>query len=427
MSSFLSVSMEPLGIVLRLAALVLMPVQMALFFQALGQKRNSRALALNALHALAGLCFLVLLYDGCYRIAYLPYVREYPAAVLALGSLPWLAIAALEGASAALCAVSARDVRQFAAVHPSEQAIKQTVDLLPAGVCVSGADGTVLLSNLAMDAFCRDLTGGPLLNAEDFLQAVRDAGEPQNGRLLVRLAGDKAYLFEENTMQLEDETYQQLTAEDVSDQFRVTKELEAENARLRALQVRMKAYQVHTQELAVRQELLAARTLVHSQLGGALLTGRYAFEHPEATDRKALRRMLQQINTYLLAEVEDPEPRAGELEETLRMAAGIGISVRLQGEPPEEEKLRSLLAQAVGECAVNAVKHAGADRLDVKIGEAQGLWRFELANNGQPPKTEIIPSGGLASLAAAVRQAGGEMRIESRPEFKLIMEVHDGR
>ena len=45
----------------------------------------------------------------------------------------------------------------------------------------------------------------------------------------------------------------------MSEQYRVTRELEKKNARLRELQYRMKSYQVHENELIMRQELLAAR------------------------------------------------------------------------------------------------------------------------------------------------------------------------
>ena len=124
------------------------------------------------------------------------------------------------------------------------------------------------------------------------------------------------------------------------------------------------------------------------------------------------------------------------------MAGSIGVAVELRGEAPkedqspEERRIRSLLAQAIRECAVNAVKHAGGDRLCVEITEIskntddldntnntenKESILVAITNNGKPPKGPIAESGGLLSLRRSVESAGGEMRVESSPNFLLIL------
>lgn len=415
MSAFQMIVSTPLGVALRLGAMLLVLGQITLWLLALRARRGALCRALSSLHLALGLAFLAPLLDGAYSLEYLPYVRDYPPFVQALYRLPWPAIAGAELASLLVLAACTVSQVRFARRHPSAQTIKQGVDLLPAGVCVSDPEGTVFLSNLTMNRWARRLTGASLSDGNVLLRAVRTLGDAQGDKRLVRLEDGAALLFAERPLELDGRRYIQLTAEDVSEQYRVTRELEEKNARLRDLQYRMKTYQVRETELITRQELLAARTTVHNQLGGALLTGKYHLEHPERTDPEALRLMLLQINTYLLAEAEDPEPRTDGYESARRLADGIGVSVALTGQVPEEGILRELLGQAIRECAANTVKHAGGDRLEVTLNRDG----FRIANNGAPPSGPILPTGGLRSLQLAVEQAGGRMTLEHQPVFSL--------
>ena len=125
--------------------------------------------------------------------------------------------------------------------------------------------------------------------------------------------------------------------------------------------------------------------------------------------------MLSQLNTYLLAEVEDPEPHTDEYDDALRLASGIGVTVTVTGTVPTDGLRRTLLGKAIAECAANTVKHAGGDRLEVKV-ENGG---FTITNNGAAPNKAIVPSGGLYTLRLAAEQAGGVMELESSPRFVL--------
>ena len=413
MNAFQTVAAAPLGVALRLIAMLLVGGQICLLSLAVSRRRRAAYLAGSGLHFVIGLLFLTLLLDGSYRLEYLPYVRSYLPSVTALYRAPWLLIAGAELADALALALCFQEQHRVSRLLPTVQTVKEAVDLLPTGLCVSEADGTVLLSNLRMNEFCQMLTGYPLTNANVLRNAVRRA--EQDGKRLVRMENGTALLFTETSLELDGRHLTQLSAEDVTEQFRVTQELEKKNARLRDLQYRMKSYQVHESELIMRQELLAARASVHNQLGGALLTGKYHLEHPESTDPEAVRAMLSQLNTYLLAEVEDPEPHTDEYDDALRLASGIGVTVTVTGTVPTEGSRRTLLGKAIAECAANTVKHAGGDRLEVKV-ENGG---FTITNNGAAPNKAIVPSGGLYTLRLAAEQAGGVMELESSPRFVL--------
>ena len=419
MNTVSDILLTPLGVWLRLGAMLLMLVQSYLLLLALLQKRRARVLLLFALHGLFGLCLLTLLLDGAYRLDYLPYARAYPAAVRWLGALPWLWIAAAEAVSALLCVCSARSAIVYAGNHPSAQSVKQTVDLLPTGLCVSAEDGLILLSNLRMTACNSSLTGSVYSDANTLWQAAQARGELQDGKLLVRLDNGSALLMERQPFTQNGVSLIQTTAEDVTEQYRMTAELTEKNTRLRELQQRLRDYQRRQKELVIRQELLAARTTIHNQLGGALLTGKYHLEHPDSADAETLRLLLRHINTYLLSEAEEPESGADLYESALETAAGFGVAVEVTGEIPQTGVLRTLLGQAVAECAANTVKHAGGDRLYVRVTGNS----FTVTNNGAAPTEKIEPVGGLHSLRQTVEDAGGSMTLESLPQFRLTIQL----
>lgn len=419
MRSLSDIAFTPLGISLSLAAVLLAAFQIALLRVALRQRRGRVSVLLAVLHLTAGLAFLTVLLDGRYRLDYLPSPREYLPLVTAFYSLPWPVTLALEAAEAAALGLAAAQAYRFARRHPTLQSVKEAVDLLPAGVSVSDGAGEVLLSNRAMNRWSLILTGSPLTDAGPLRERVRELGKAKDGKWLVYLPEGTALQFEEQTLELNGREYLQLTAEDVTEKSRVTRALEEKNARLRELQYRMKAYKVRETELLTRQDLLSARATVHNELGGALLTGKYHLEHPESTDPESLKRMLTQLDLWLLAEAEDPEPHRDALDSALALAEGIGVRVLLTGPIPGEGPLRALLAQAVSECAANTIKHAAGDQITVALSERG----FTVTNNGAAPEREIVPTGGLRSLQLAVEQAGGSLALQSLPVFRLTVRL----
>ncbi len=76
-----------------------------------------------------------------------------------------------------------------------------------------------------------------------------------------------------------------------------------------------------------------------------------------------------------------------------------------------------LLADAICECAVNAVKHANGDTVFVEIDGNTAL----LTNNGSSPKGLITESGGSLALRQRTEAAGGTMIVQYQPAFSLMI------
>ena len=231
-------------------------------------------------------------------------------------------------------------------------------------------------------------------------------------------------LFAKNEITVDGKAYDQIISSDVTGLYRITAELSDKNDRLRDIQIRMKAYQAQAADMVISQEILNARRIVHDDVGHALLAARYYFEHPESGNEPVLLSMMNQTNTMLLREAEQPDDMEHDRYlDALKMANAIGVTVEQSGKGPKGGSARDILGQTIGECAANTAKHAGGDRLIVTVKEREGGFSFTVTNNGTPPKEPIIETGGLLSLRHVIEKAGGSMTVDCVPSFRLVIWV----
>jgi signal transduction histidine kinase len=93
------------------------------------------------------------------------------------------------------------------------------------------------------------------------------------------------------------------------------------------------------------------------------------------------------------------------------------------GELPKEEKTAYILICAVRECVTNAARYAEATKLYAEFTENETTASVKVTNNGIAPTEEISEGGGLSSLRSRVERFGGEMLVQSFPEFSLTVTV----
>lgn len=417
MTSLLQTMGAPLWYALCLCALALIIGQIFCLLRAFrdGQSRAVRLLAAG--NVLLGFCVFLLLMDCAHTLnadASVPY-RAFQWTLFAL---PWWIVAAAETLSAALLCLLLRQGARYRRAHLTPAAVRETVSLLPEGLSVSRRDGTVLLSNLKMNDLCRALTGALLSDANRFWQEIEAVGKAQDGQYIVKLPQGAVWMFTKRRLATEEGEYDRIRATNVTERYRILESLEEKNAHLQDIQRRMRVVAASSGDMFVAQEEANARVALHNQLGQVLLMGLQCIDHPERTDARVVWLTTQQLNAFLLGEAEAPlKEKADPVQEAINAAGSIGITVDLRGEPVSE--LRSLLAQAISECAANAVKHAQGDRLTVAIDGR----RFTITNNGAAPKGPIAESGGLLALRRGAEALGGTMQTGYEPAFSLTVEL----
>ena len=381
-------------------------------------RRNKGKIFLKGISVYVSFSLFMILMD-CARFAYLsaPDPRYQPFQ-LDLFELPWGLYAGVEAVLLLFLILLILDDQRYRSSHLTPDAIRETVDLLPEGLCISAPDGTILLSNLQMNAICRTMTGSVLSDAARFRQAIETNAEKQNEETLIRTSEGKTWRFSQEQLTEEESQYDLMTATEVTAQYKIIEELREKNERLKDIQQRMKAVSDLSGDMFVAQEEMDARVALHNQLGQVLLMGRHYLNHPENTDVNRIYLATSQMNSFLLGEVQRPgDAMEDEMALALSLAGSIGVSVKITGEPPRDHGPRKLLADAIRECAANAVKHANGDTVFVAINGNTAL----LTNNGLPPKGPITESGGLLALRQRTEAAGGTMTVRFQPAFSLTI------
>ena len=112
-----------------------------------------------------------------------------------------------------------------------------------------------------------------------------------------------------------------------------------------------------------------------------------------------------------------------EIRMILDTAERLKLRVIIQGNLPETQPLRHILATALHECMTNTLRHAGGNRLTMTLLDAGDWLQVRLTNNGAQPTEPIRESGGLKSLRTMTEQAGGSMRVQLSPVFAVCLEL----
>ena len=410
--------------------LLVLTMQLFLVFASFREGRIRRIRLLYLLHAAVSFVFFFLLMlEITWDRNFPGGTRSLPPLPAAFGRLPAAVIFGYGLLSAFLTAAAVADLIRYRKNHLTADSIKETMDLLPAGIAFAITDGTVVFRNVTMDHLSRMLTGKTLTRLDDFRETV-ETGEKESAgeNRQVTVPGTAAvWQIVSQAMSADGEELVQLTATDITTQAKITRELEAKNAKLRELHMRLDIYNRQAERIIIEQETLTARMAVHNALGNILLESRHYLHDPASIDEAVLLQALKNTNTYLLKEYEEDDTVRDPLTDALEMAEAIGVNVSITGIPPAGEPGRGICAAAVAECATNTVKHADGDCLRVEIIRAGEDTIYTLSGNGIPPDGEIRESGGLRSVRALVEKHRGTMKTESTPCFRLIIRLPAGK
>ena len=311
---------------------------------------------------------------------------------------------------------------QFRKNTITRSSIKEGIDKISSGLCFYLDGGRVILVNSRMNELCFRLVGRDLQNAELFWE-ILSGGEVLPGvqrlsygsRPNFRLQDGTVWTFAYENLN----GIHQLSAADTTQIQAVTDELKDKNIELAALNLRLRKHGENVDELTRSKERLETKARIHSELGQALLsTRRYLLD--EDGDQPVPLELWQRNIAMLRKEAqlkEDEQP----LEMLSRIAASTGIAIQLNGELPFNEEVQKLFVQAAAEALTNAVSHAQAKTLYMKLVEEKHTYTVFFQNDGDRPDGEITEGGGLGSLRKKVEREGGTMMVQSDPEFTLTI------
>lgn len=305
----------------------------------------------------------------------------------------------------------------------TRNAIKESFDNLPSGVCFFDYNGIAILCNRQMRRLVFDITGTDLQGLDDMQNILcGDAKNATSDRGIFLLPDGSAWRFSSDHVTGADgEIYTQVIASNVSELYQRMDELEHDNRRLREIEERMRQFAANVITITRDEETLTMKMRVHDDLGRSLIATRQLLKQGASSHEfdltvwKNAVQMLKRDN-----DAAESRDSFAVLKET---AEKIGLEICLEGTLPDNAAVVALIIAALRECATNAVRHADATKLYVKLCCENRLQKVYITNNGIPPHSQTIEGGGLTSLRVKIERGGGSMRVQSMPEFALAVSI----
>lgn len=352
-----------------------------------------------------------------------------PAVILK--DVPWIIVALVMVvifAAEVLCLVA---VNRAGRDKLSPGSVKESLDALPDGVCFFSEDGRILLSNRRMQHISSDITGIGILNGEKLWRCIEEKSvktDVSDG-LVIFTSDSKVWNVRRSEIEAEGNRINEIVALDVTEQYELRRELEERNERLNSVNERLRIFSRDMSRLTAEKELLDAKIKVHDDLGRSLLAFRaYLTAEPSKRDRSKLLPLWRYVISVMKKETAPSE----EWDVIEKTAESLHIQIEINGDLPAgladlpvSGEVRSAIMAAIRECLTNTARHARGDRLFVLIkcgADAPHGIRIEITNNGRAPLVPIQEAGGLSNLRHMVERAGGNMTIESSPQFLLRLD-----
>lgn len=352
-----------------------------------------------------------------------------PAVILK--DVPWIIVALVMVvifAAEVLCLVA---VNRAGRDKLSQGSVKESLDALPDGVCFFSENGRILLSNRRMQHISSDITGIGILNGEKLWRCIEEKSvktDVSDG-LVILTSDSKVWNVRRSEIEAEGNRINEIVALDVTEQYELRRELEERNERLNSVNERLRIFSRDMSRLTAEKELLDAKIKVHDDLGRSLLAFRaYLTAEPSKRDRSKLLPLWRYVISVMKKETAPSE----EWDAIEKTAESLHIQIEINGDLPAgpadlpvSGEVRSAIMAAIRECLTNTARHARGDRLFVLIkcgADAPHGIRIEITNNGRAPLVPIQEAGGLSNLRHMVERAGGNMTIESSPQFLLRLD-----
>lgn len=327
---------------------------------------------------------------------------------------PWAAPVLCGALLAALLAAGFAAEEHRARHTLSPDSIREATEDLEMGICFADPKGRLVLINTQMRSLCTALLGVcPQMLCE--VAAAQTA--PHSGKVMpdgcIAMPNGCVYRFCTRPLTAMGQTgWQQVTAQQVTEQYRLNCRLQAETEKLQQTNRELKKMYDRMAEDICETESLQLKMYVHDTIGRSILTVQDVMQSNAETEKK-----MQALRTAVGMLSAQPITQKGTLNEAVQAAAAMGVAVQITGEVlPECE---ALAAAAVRECATNCKRHAHGNAVCVQAWQQGAQCCVKITNNGAPPAGPITEGVGLSTLRRSVQAARGQMHITAQPQFCL--------
>ena len=325
----------------------------------------------------------------------------------------------------------------------SAKMIKKAIDSYPGGICFSALDGRVILVNEKMNQLILELTGHTILNAKvaweeltnfanngkaerlDQSWLPKDSNNENDDihrQLFFRFSDSLVWRFE---LRFLDSNTAQIEAAEITELYRLSEELYENTIQLQEMQKRQKALLDSIVEVNLNKEILAAKMHIHDELGHCLLATTKAIKEDSLAENADMLRKSWNSTIHDFSNISTiwTVPDSSLQSELMQVAELIGCKVVFLGEQPKSRKALQLLYATIREALTNAVHHANATELTVKIAQNEQSYNIEISNNGNVTVSNITEGNGLSALRQRLEQEGASLKVLCDNGVSLIVDI----
>lgn len=369
----------------------------------------------------AGLCFLLpfFIFQCCTEISARNLYNQASPLAGGITVLPWAFY------FGALCLITVLDALLicleivYRKTHITPDSVKQAADGLDSGLMFYHATGQPFMVNHKMNGLSIMLTGEPLLDGNNFVYAL-------DNRDVIELGG-RYYRFTHFSFSLDGEEIREIVAEDITELYKKSQRLQAENEKLSLSNKLMKEYGGKVDETVRREEILKTKASVHDEMNHLLLATDKAIHSDSPEERQSVIRTWQK-NIVLLSMEADSGENENPLADIDELARLLGVTVHYSSVPQTvNPEILRLFVFAAEEALTNAVKHAEAKNFYIDITEKDGLLTTDFSNDGILPAGKINESGGLKNLRERLDKICGTMIITAENKYNLRIIIPGGK
>ncbi len=304
--------------------------------------------------------------------------------------------------------------------------IKEAIENLETGIAFVGEEGEILLSNHIMQNLSITLCGRVFLSGNQFYQELLAMRSNENCVIksldpAFMLSDEKVWQFTRKTMPLQDQTYVQILANDITVLYHLNEDTAKINEKLSEQQQRLKELTNKIEKNTEEEVALRLKVNFHDNFGNLLaLTKKTLRERSEVDETKVITDYWTQLNRVLHDLSQDTKPNLS-LNQIQLFASKLGCSIEINGLLPEQEEEKEVLLLCINEALKNAYRHGNAKRLMVSIQETKDKIHLKIYNEDKQAPEVIREGGGLSGLRYKVEQLGGTMNIVC--DHGVIIEV----
>ena len=310
----------------------------------------------------------------------------------------------------------------------SALSVKGAMDALHSGLLYyRPSSGRVYLSNRRMENLMISLMGSIQRNGRTFWQALQSGGariKPESllldGQVVFRTENDTVWLFAEHEMTVVGDKYMQISAIDVSEQWKLTNELWEREEILRQHGEKLAAALDNLDIIHHEEEMLRLKSKVHDMMAQRLAVLMRVFRDEQSLTEAELKKYADDM----LAEIqEETDDESGSIETLYKIYGDIGVKIEIEGDVPKDAEHSAFYTIFVREGISNAVRHGFANEVLVTCRTDAEKVSMVLVNSGISLDGGIVEGGGIKELRRRLARLGGELVITTQPQFTLTAAI----